>query len=185
MMLITCPACTKQVSDRAETCPKCGHPIAGSSDVVNSRPTEVGRSKNEMRVPRSPVVIGVAAIVLGIIAPWFFTVFAYASKDIPVPTWHVGVGLPTMLAILGLAQLPAGIGVLLHRNWARRLAQSAAMGTVLIAGLWLAYWMVFWVPEQTGMVFIGLIAAVWAIAINFGLRLKSVGQLFTGEQPPT
>ena len=30
MALIPCPACGKQVSAQAPTCPQCGHPIAGS-----------------------------------------------------------------------------------------------------------------------------------------------------------
>jgi zinc ribbon protein len=29
MSLISCPACSKQVSERAPACPHCGHPIAG------------------------------------------------------------------------------------------------------------------------------------------------------------
>src|SRR5262245_39019801 len=31
MALISCPECSRQVSDRAASCPKCGHPIARQS----------------------------------------------------------------------------------------------------------------------------------------------------------
>ncbi len=182
MTLITCPACTQQVSDRAATCPKCGHPMAGPAEKTESAPAEVGRARNEASAPKLPVVIGVAAIILGVMAPWFFVAFALASKDLPVETTHVAVGLPVLMAILGFAQLPAGIGILLHRSWARRLAQSAAMGLVVVAGLWFAYYLVFSVTQQAGMVGIGLVAGVWAVVINLGLNAKSIKQLFAGEQ---
>ena len=184
MTLITCPACTQQVSDRAATCPKCGHPIACPAEKTDSAPAEVGQARNEASAPKLPVVIGVAAIILGVMAPWFFATFALASKDLPVETTHVAVGLPALMAILGFAQLPAGIGILLHRNWARRLAQSAAMGLVVVAGLWFAYYLVFSVTQQAGMVAIGLVAGVWAVVINLGLNAKSIKQLFAGEQSP-
>jgi hypothetical protein len=185
MTLITCPACTKQISDQAKTCPKCGHPIAGPAEKSDSTPAEAGRVKNEVPIAKLPVVIGVAAIILGVMAPWFFAAFAFASKDIPAHVPHVAVGLPALMAVLGFAQLPAGIGILLHKNWARRLAQSAAMGMVLVAGLWLVCYVLFSLNEQAGMVGIAIIAGVWAIAINFGLNAKSVRRLFAGEQPST
>ncbi|WP_083205386.1 zinc-ribbon domain-containing protein [Bacillus sp. FJAT-27264] len=34
MALIFCPECRHQVSDVAESCPKCGHPIKGKNIVV-------------------------------------------------------------------------------------------------------------------------------------------------------
>jgi hypothetical protein len=184
MTLITCPACTQQVSDRAATCPKCGHPIAGPAEKSDSTPAEACRAKNEVPIAKVPVVIGVAAIILGALAPWFFGAFALASKDLPVETTHVAVGLPALMAILGFAQLPAGIGILLHRSWARRLAQSAAMGLVVVAGLWFAYYLVFSVSQQAGMVGTGFVAGVWAVVINLGLNARSVKQLSAGKQSP-
>lgn len=37
MALKKCPECSKQVSDKAESCPHCGYPIAGKSDIVGNR----------------------------------------------------------------------------------------------------------------------------------------------------
>lgn len=34
MALIKCPECTKDVSDKAATCPFCGHPIGGSTVTI-------------------------------------------------------------------------------------------------------------------------------------------------------
>lgn len=184
MTLITCPAYTQQVSDRAATCPKCGHLIAGPAEKTESAPAEVGQARNEASIAKLPIVIGVAAIILGVMAPWFFGAFAVASKDIPTHMPHVAVGLPALMAILGFAQLPAGLGILLHKNWARRLAQSAAMGMVLVTGLWLACYLVFSLNEQAGMVGTAIIAGVWAVVINFGLNAKSVKQIFAAEQSP-
>lgn len=33
MALISCPACTKQVSEQAPTCPNCGHPKPGATSL--------------------------------------------------------------------------------------------------------------------------------------------------------
>lgn len=37
MSLITCPACSKQVSGAAVTCPHCAHPMQGLANVVTER----------------------------------------------------------------------------------------------------------------------------------------------------
>ncbi len=36
MPLITCPACQKEVSSQAPTCPQCGHPIAAPTSGRNT-----------------------------------------------------------------------------------------------------------------------------------------------------
>lgn len=33
-MLIECPECKRDISDKARTCPQCGYPIIGSGDPV-------------------------------------------------------------------------------------------------------------------------------------------------------
>ena len=37
MALISCPECKREVSDRAESCPHCGCPLAAAPDVVGGR----------------------------------------------------------------------------------------------------------------------------------------------------
>lgn len=184
MALIICPECTSQISDHARTCPKCGHPAGESAETVRSTHSDGGAISSVRTVPKLPVVLGVAAIILGIMSPWFFGVFAFVSKDVAVTTTHVAVGLPAILAILGFCQLPAGIGILMHKQWARRLAQSAAMGIVVVVGLWFVYYMVFSVNEQAGMVGIGFVAAMLAIFINLGLNAKSIKALYAPQQSP-
>jgi len=39
MSMINCPACKKEISDMAETCPHCGHPIRKAT--LNHYPTGV------------------------------------------------------------------------------------------------------------------------------------------------
>jgi hypothetical protein len=43
MALITCPDCSNEVSDKAASCPKCGHPIASGATAISTireAPTE-------------------------------------------------------------------------------------------------------------------------------------------------
>lgn len=42
MALITCPECSKSVSDQAKSCPGCGFPIAGGSPTGSSDASNVG-----------------------------------------------------------------------------------------------------------------------------------------------
>ena len=40
MALITCPACGKQISDRAVSCPHCGEPIQGQEPMMEYQQQE-------------------------------------------------------------------------------------------------------------------------------------------------
>lgn len=64
MALITCPACDKNVSAQARSCPACGHPIAGrlaeASGVVTTQ--ETAKRYKGMQL------IGTAIICLGVVA---------------------------------------------------------------------------------------------------------------------
>ena len=46
-MLINCPECNHQVSDKAATCPNCGIQIAGNPDIINSNTPK--RSKSDAK----------------------------------------------------------------------------------------------------------------------------------------
>jgi RNA polymerase subunit RPABC4/transcription elongation factor Spt4 len=41
MALISCPDCKKQISDQADACPQCGHPMSTSIKCPNCKSTNV------------------------------------------------------------------------------------------------------------------------------------------------
>lgn len=57
MALITCPECGAQVSDKAHTCPKCGHPFVHTerSSAVGGRITAI-------------VIVSIIAFILALFA---------------------------------------------------------------------------------------------------------------------
>jgi len=66
MALIPCPACGRQVSDAAPTCPGCGHPVAG-------RPA--GTFKDALTRHES-VKSGFTVLGLFVTAPWVARIIA-------------------------------------------------------------------------------------------------------------
>jgi predicted amidophosphoribosyltransferase len=59
--LINCPECKKEVSDKASSCPNCGHPIARNPpvkkfyDIENWEPGNIIYSPNAPKTLKSPV----------------------------------------------------------------------------------------------------------------------------------
>lgn len=93
MALITCPECTKQISESALSCPNCGYPIVKETSLshepqqvevtsINLNPT----SRNNLR----NILIGVFVILLitGII--FGFIAFKNAQKAIIVRNSYIG-----------------------------------------------------------------------------------------------
>lgn len=66
MALIPCPACARQVSDAAPTCPGCGHPIAAPAPVT---------IKEALTRPES-VRSGFTVLGLYVTAPWIARILA-------------------------------------------------------------------------------------------------------------
>jgi hypothetical protein len=54
MALITCPECTKEISDKATSCPNCGCPIAGNLDVELKK--EFGDELQFPDIPPNPSI---------------------------------------------------------------------------------------------------------------------------------
>ena len=110
MTLITCPACTQQVSDRAATCPKCGHPHRGAFYCY-----EYKSDKTLFGLPLVHIVLGPAIdpatgnlrIAKGIIAIGGIAVGWLALGGIAVGLIAFG-GLALGLAAVG--GLAAGLG---------------------------------------------------------------------------
>lgn len=44
-MLINCPECGKEISDKAESCPKCGYPLKASKDSDKGESKGDGKKK--------------------------------------------------------------------------------------------------------------------------------------------
>ena len=69
MALIPCPACARQVSEAAPTCPNCGHPIAAPPGQPSST------FKAALTRPES-VKSGFTVLGVFIAAPWIARVIA-------------------------------------------------------------------------------------------------------------
>lgn len=73
MVLITCPECSREVSDRATSCPQCGCPITSSSDFNASGTalTTIQETSKRLKIHMifSSIIlfIGMTWVVLGIV----------------------------------------------------------------------------------------------------------------------
>ena len=97
MGLIACPACSKEVSDAAASCPNCGHPIGSPTDSTRSERTVTTQATGKMAKKHAfaggvTVVIGlllsgqnseVAAYVVMLGIGWWLAARVYAW-------WHYG-----------------------------------------------------------------------------------------------
>lgn len=70
MALITCPECTREISDRASSCPHCGYPLqeqlSGNSDVSEPVPKKQRKPKKKLIILLSIL----ACLIMGA-AGWF------------------------------------------------------------------------------------------------------------------
>jgi hypothetical protein len=79
-MLIECPECRRSISDKARTCPQCGHPLVGSGDPALDY---------EMRkLARGRVVL---IFLSGGFAFWFL--LGNRAKDKEAALWCLGLSL--------------------------------------------------------------------------------------------
>lgn len=85
MALIPCPACARQVSEAAPTCPGCGHPIA-APQVGSSRPATF---KDALTRPES-VQSGFTVLGLYVTAPWIARIIAMVLF-VALAAWVVAV----------------------------------------------------------------------------------------------
>lgn len=68
MALIPCPACGRQVSDAAPTCPGCGHPVAAPKGQAST-------FKDALTHPDT-VRSGITVLGIFVAAPWIARVLA-------------------------------------------------------------------------------------------------------------
>lgn len=70
MALIPCPACNRQVSQAAPTCPGCGHPIAAPTGQPSTFKAALTRPET--------VKSGITVLGVFVAAPWIARVLAVA-----------------------------------------------------------------------------------------------------------
>jgi uncharacterized membrane protein YvbJ len=70
MALIPCPACGRQLSEAAPTCPGCGHPVAAPHGQSNT-------FKDALMRPEA-VKNGITVLGVFVAAPWIARVIAMA-----------------------------------------------------------------------------------------------------------
>ena len=145
------------------------------------------------RPPLLPVLLGVAAIGLGLVNGSCFTFWTWAfSLPVtgegpddagPPPTAFT----PTqfgLLAAFAVLQIPAGIGVLRHRPWGLGLLSATALGTVIVATLGAGLGLLG--GDRTrglygGVMSWGVLTGVpWAIIVSLASRSRAARAIFGG-----
>ena len=136
--------------------------------------------------PLLPVLVGVGAVAFGLVNGLFFTVWAanvlLGRPDPAPPAASLVPGLLVLMDVFTLLQIPAGVGMLLHRPWGKKLASAMALGTVItgLLGSGLGAMAVTGFPDVVFATFVwgfgtGL---VWAIALGVASRCRSVKTAF-------
>ncbi len=91
MALISCSECGHEVSDRAESCPKCGAPIAGAVEAVAAG-APIRTIQETSKKFKIQALMSVGLVVVGFI--WM----ASASSG----SWSARSPVPGLLALIGL-----------------------------------------------------------------------------------
>lgn len=77
MALITCPACGKQISDRAVSCPHCGEPIQSQEPIMEYQQQELVQQYDESGNNNNRKYIAPLAIFAGVLLAVLVGVIAY------------------------------------------------------------------------------------------------------------
>lgn len=145
MALIKCPSCQKMMSDRATTCPKCGHAASGQAPSPSEdQPPPTGATSSPASRPTSGRV-SAAPLRAASNQPlrkstW---VFVTSIGIALLAGWVVSLDIATLLGSAGfLAFVGFLAGSYFGYQWISRssdtLSRLIARGCVLGAGLWFA-----------------------------------------------
>src|SRR4051812_30642779 len=92
MPLIACPECTTPVSDQAEVCPKCGHPVAREQQHLQARRMVVQEATERSRLQ---TILAAFVALLGAA----MAVFGFLRDSIGSPELAIGVAGAGLLAV--------------------------------------------------------------------------------------
>lgn len=91
------------------------------------------------RPPMTPVVAGLIAIGYAVLFGLSYCVYAVATyQNPPEPSPPLARVIPALLGLMGafsVMLLPAGVGVMLHRQWGKSLMHSMMLGLIVCSGL--------------------------------------------------
>lgn len=145
-MLITCPECRREVSDRAAKCIHCGNPL-GSSNIRPTAKNNYGQPiyTNEEQIFGYPkvqptktdraflIATGISAIIVGL-----FAFLASAGSD-DLSNINIFFGV-----LFGIGSIVAGILALVNNNKLGRGLMVVVGLPSFIALISLVAWMIFW-----------------------------------------
>ncbi len=91
MALINCSECSTEVSDKAESCPKCGAPISGAREAIAAG-AQIKTVQETSKKFKLQTLISVSLIIVGIV--WLFTISSEPNNE--------SSGIPGLLIFIGL-----------------------------------------------------------------------------------
>ena len=94
MALISCPDCGTQVSDRAPTCPKCGAPIAGSSEAAKAGALLTTVQQTSKRL-KAHILVSGGCVAVGLL--WAIIAIAAGSQPGASPPSDVSLVISSCL----------------------------------------------------------------------------------------
>lgn len=91
MALITCSECSNQVSDKAESCPKCGAPIANARETVAAG-TTVHTIQGTAKKFKLQTLLSITLLIIGFV--WMITISSVPQEEVsPVPGLLIFIGI--------------------------------------------------------------------------------------------
>lgn len=162
--------------DIASTVPRRELPPADPKPFYDPSQTSDRKPNNVVAQPYKGLWIGVMAIIIGCLTGSLLFGMAYIGQRIALPPEMIfqrlaARGLPGMACLFAAFQVPAGIGIILHRRWGRSLAGVSSLGLILTLGLWTALSFLDSGPFGQGWVLtLSLVILPWLLILTIALE---------------
>lgn len=152
--------------------------------MENDRDAVSPQTAKQFVTSRVGLVLGIISIVFGCVMGFFLLGLTLLGQRVELPS---EAGLPRLAAhwfpgmatLFAMLNVPAGIGIILHRKWSRSLAQAAAVGLFLSLGIWALLIIVRTDFFGVGLaLFLFLATLPWIVILRIALNRPSVKQLF-------
>lgn len=114
MGLVTCPDCGNQVSDRSDSCPKCGCPVkevlkdkgsAIQNFNINDHPVAHERKDSTMSIVAAVLTIFTVTVIFGMIVGIIDLAINKNDKKRHIGSWFAII-IGAIMLILGKGRLP-------------------------------------------------------------------------------